>query len=154
MHHLLDSGLRDYYERQAAITTPIEPITCVRRAIINSENEVLEELNRAPFPLLLDVEATGSGFRPVFETAADPPAAVAVLQTHHAAFRSALTLLYGLPPGALASMRHADHQAMVARLYREMEGQMPAVPHFFPHKWHEEKIFRAKIEAARGNAAV
>ncbi|HEY1930637.1 MAG TPA: hypothetical protein VGG99_01370 [Acetobacteraceae bacterium] len=152
LHHLLDSNLRAYYEQQAAIETPIEPIACVRRGILKAENEVLEELNRAPFPLLLDVEATQNGFRPVFEKAANQAAAGAVLQIHHAAFRSALMLLYGVVPEALAEMRRGNHAAMVVRLYQEMEGQASNVPHFFPRKWHEEKIFREKIEAARVDA--
>jgi hypothetical protein len=46
-------------------------------------------------------------------------------------------------------MRHADHAAMVVRLYREMEGHAGSVAHFFPQKWQEERAFRARLEAAR-----
>ncbi len=153
LHHLVAPDLRTYYERQAAIASPIHPVSCLHRPAVRFENEVLEELNRAPFPLLLDMAATGTGFRPVFATDTDTAVAKAALQLHHTAFRAALALLYGIELGALAAMRRADHAAMVVRLYRDMEGQVASLPHFFPQKWQEEREFRAKLEQARSAAA-
>lgn len=154
LHHLVDPNLRDYYERQASIASPIVPVSCLHRPIINGENEVLEELNRAPFPPLLDMVRGNSGFQPVFAPDSDPAMAKAALRLHHTAFRAALGLLYGMEQGALGAMRRADHNAMVARLYQEMVGQFGSVPHFFPQKWHEEEQFRAKLEAARAAGGV
>lgn len=152
VHHQDDPELRAYYERQADIAARIEPLSCVRRMVLKGENEVLEELNRAPFRLLLDVEAGSAGFRPIFDATLEPPGAVAILRIHHTAFRGALALLYGMAPDALADMRKSNHAEMVVRLYRDMEGQMQTVAHSFPYKWQEEKAFRAKIESARPKA--
>ena len=151
LHHLDVPSIRADYESHGPIDRPIAPISCIRRPILNGENEVIEELNRAPYPLLLDVVATSTGFQPVFAPKVVMPGADAALRIHHTAFRDALALLYSIEPAALAAMRSGNHDLMFARLYREMEGQVHNVSHFWRQKAHEEGLFRAAIEERDAN---
>lgn len=157
LHHA-DMPLRGYYEQHAPVAVPITPLACIRRGIVNHENEVFEELNRAPYPLLQDVAVSGTGFQPVFIPEDGAASAPATLQTHHAAFRSAVALLGTLRAEQMAAMRRADHAAMIVRIYRDMEGQFRHVSQFWPQKLREESIVKQFIErhgprAARDAAA-
>ena len=129
VHHL-EIPLRDYYELHTPVAAPIEPLCCLWCGIINNENETLEELNRAPYPLLEDMAAAGTGFRPMFVPKGDAESAAAVLQLHHAAFRGVITLLDTLRAEQVEAMRRPDHAAMIARFYRDMEGQGRHMAHF------------------------
>jgi hypothetical protein len=152
VHHA-DMSLRGYYEHYAPVRVPIAPLACIRRGIVNHENEVFEELNRAPYPLLKDVAATGTGFQPVFLAEDGAESVPATLQLHHAAFRSAVALLGTLRAEQVAAMRRADHAAMVVRIYRDMEGQFRHVSQFWPQKLREEKFVKDFIERHGPNAA-
>jgi hypothetical protein len=145
VHHL-EIPLRGYYEHHAPVTAPIEPLCCLRRGIINNENETLEELNRAPYPLLKDMAAAGTGFQPVFVPEGDAESAAAVLQLHHVTFRGVIALLDTLRAEQVAAMRRADHAAMIARIYRDMEGQGRHVAHFLQQRLREEKFVKQLIE--------
>ena len=146
LHHLDQPNIRNYYERNAAVTEPIAPLCCLHRGIINQENEVLEELNRAPHPLVTDVVATRTGFQPVFMQEPAPTSTEAALRWHRTAFHTAVTLLPTLRLDQVSSMRRADHSAAIARIYRDMQGQLNHVAHFWPQKTHEEQIFQQFIE--------
>jgi hypothetical protein len=150
VHHA-DMPLRDYYDRHAPVAVPIAPLSCIRRGIVNHENEVFEELNRAPYPLLTDVTATGTAFEPVF--VAGDGAAPATLQLHHAAFRSAVALLGTLRAEQVTAMRGADHAAMVGRIYRGMEGQFRHVSQLWPQKLREETMIKQFIEQQAASRA-
>ena len=146
VHHLDQPNIRNYYERHAAVSAPIAPLCCVHRSIIDRESEVLEELNRAPHPSVTDIVATRTGFQPTFMPDDGLAAAAATLQLHHAAFQSATALLPTLRAEQVTAMRRADHVAMITRIYRDMQGQLDHVAHFWQRKQHEEQIFQQFIE--------
>jgi hypothetical protein len=88
----------------------------------------------------------------VFVPEGDAEAAAAVLQLHHAAFRGTIALLHTLRAEQVAAMRRADHSAMIARIYRDMEGQGRHVAHFLQQRLREEKIVKQFIEQRRAGA--
>jgi hypothetical protein len=145
VHHL-EIPLRGYREHHAPVAAPIEPLCCLRRGIINNENETLEELHRTPYPFLRDVTAAGTGFQPVFVPEGHAESAAAVLQLRHATFRGTIALLDTLRAEQVGAMRRAEHAAMIARIYRDMEGQGHHVAHFLPQRLREEKIVKQLIE--------
>jgi hypothetical protein len=146
VHHLDLPAVRQDYETHAPVAAPRSPLCCIHRGINDHENEVLEELNRAPYPLLQDMAATRTGFRPVFFPDDATPHMRAALAQHHAAFRSAVALLHAMRAEEVAAMQRGDHAAMIARIYRDLEGEGIHVPHFWHQKTREEAIFRAAIE--------
>jgi hypothetical protein len=152
VHHA-DMTLRGYYEQHAPLAAPITPLACIHRGIVDHENEVFEELNRAPYPLLQDVAAAGVGFQPVFIPEDGAALAPAVLGLHHAAFRSAVALLGTLSAEQVAAMRGADHVAMIVRIYRDMEGQFRHVSQLWQQKLREESIVKQFIERRGPRAA-
>lgn len=151
--HWLDlPALVERYEALAPLRTKVSPLAIVRRTANADDNEVLEELNRAPHPMVVDVEWTSAGFRPVLAPDDLSLATRRHLRLHHEAFNAAASLAADLAPAALSEMAKRPVTRLMEALYGAMAGHLPKISQFRAGKSRDEALVFATLQA-RMNAA-
>jgi hypothetical protein len=151
VHHVDLPEVTQRYESFAPTNGSVTPISIFHRRVAHDENEVLEELNRAPHPMLAGMRATTTGFRPIFisDGAAPSASAARLLETHHGAFRACIRLVGSLDARAINQLRQYATNHCMNELYRRFEGLMPQLSQFAAEKAYEEEIFSALLRNIR-----
>ena len=148
--HWLDMpGLVQTYEAFAPLRTKVAPLAVVHRAANADDNEVLEELNRAPHPMVVDMALTAAGFRPVLAADDLSLASRRHLRFHHAAFSAAAALVADLPPSELEAMAERPVVRLMEALYGAMGGHLPKVSEFRAGKKKDEALVFATLGARK-----
>ena len=111
----------------------------IRRPPRDGDNDMLEELNRAPHAAVIDVRRVGETFEPVFSPLGYDAEAAALVRAHHQAFAVACRLVESVPAGALVAMAARDPLPAIARVYaRFNESLAQALEPLLAHKLREE----------------
>ncbi len=147
IHQLEEAALTERYQSFAPTRAPVTPIALLRRPASRGDNEVLEELNRAPHPMVTDMADTPTGLRPVLAPADLTPATREILHIHHEAFGAATRLVPSLSAAELRQMQDFATPAFIAGFYGNFGGHLPALSHFRPNKIAEENMFFAALQA-------
>ncbi|MDE2005395.1 MAG: hypothetical protein KGI51_02415 [Rhodospirillales bacterium] len=148
IHHLQRTNLLETYQAHAPTRIPVAPISVLCREANEHDNEVLEELNRAPHPMITDIEETDRGFRPVSAPSDLDHHTRGLLAGHHAAFQAAVRLIPNIDPAALAAMAQQPTEAVMTELYREFGGQLPRLHAFRSAKDVDEALFLSRLRSA------
>lgn len=146
IHQLERESLKETYQTYAPTRGGIEPIAIIRREAVSDENEVLEELNRAPHAMVTDMRATKNGFRPELAAETLPGAGHVLLATHHESFFAACRLLRHLDHAKLRAMSQQPVAEIIAEIYMKFQGHSQAFGVFRPGKTVEENLFLAALK--------
>lgn len=150
LHRLeMPDVVRDYQEF-GPLSRAIELYSVVARPVGRGDNDVLEELNRAPHALVEDVKATPEGFVPVLSSAGYASELQDLLRFHHGAFREACALLPTIAAADVAAMLGNDLPRAIDFTYGRMAGLLDDVGSFMEHKHREEpEVWRTLKEKGR-----
>ena len=110
----------------------------VQRETQGYDNEVLEELNRAPHPMVADMRCGSTGFRPVLASETMTATTRDILHLHHEAFRAAVRLVPGFNSAVLRNLADAATAGFIVDFYGNFGGHVPAVWYFRKGKMAED----------------
>ena len=138
------------YQELGTLSRAIEVHSPIARPLEGGDNDVLEEMNRAPHAIVEDVRQTRDGFLPVLSSLNYPRELADLLKVHHAAFGQASTLLRTLTNDAIAAMLRNDIVPAIKSTYHRMAGQLHEFGPFMKQKIREEpEVLRRMREKSR-----
>jgi phenylacetate-coenzyme A ligase PaaK-like adenylate-forming protein len=103
-------------------------------------NDVLEELNRAPHDMVEDVQEEQDSFVPVYCSVSNSRKLAGLIQSHHGAFAHASALLGTLTQDEIEAMLDSDIVLAIESLYRRMADLSAELGTQLEQHWREEEL--------------
>jgi len=141
------------YESWAPLARPIEVNAVISRAPIGADNDVLENLNRAPHGLVEDVRHVNGRFVPVYALPGYTEELGALIRIHHETFEHTCTLLATMGAEQIRPLLDLDVVPMIEAAYRRMSGDYGEFKNFSNQKRAEESIVRERLQNPRFQVA-
>jgi len=128
------------YEKYGPLARPIEIHSIIAAASKGGDNDVLEELNRAPHAMLDDVKEGPDGFVPIFSSIEYSNELAGLMRVHHAAFHHSCALLKTLTNDGYEAMQQTEVTSALDGIYSRMAGMLSRLMPFAEHKRREEPL--------------
>jgi glycosyltransferase involved in cell wall biosynthesis len=146
IHRIALPQLMERYRQLGGISEDV-PVHCLlERAPIAGDNDVLEELNRALHPMVMDMAQVADKFLPIYSDIQYSAAELAIIELHHQAFMHALDVADRLRKEDCLRMMSAAGTELIEALYRRIASMMPHVAVLMQAKRREEQQFWKAIE--------
>jgi SAM-dependent methyltransferase len=146
LHHLDVPSLLSAYERWGATSGTVPIHSMLHRPADRRDNDVVEDLNRAPYRLLKDVQGTGSGFRPVFTGQSYQGLAADLFDVHQETFFFACRKLRHVPDAELRAMIERPVREVFLLIYGGLRDLLDDLDPLFAVKRDEEPLIWSAFE--------
>jgi hypothetical protein len=153
IHRLMAPSLQQAYEEVGKPSIEIPIFSIVHRAAESRDNDILEELNRAPFLLLENVEKKNSTFRPVFTGVAYRGVAREIFEAHQHAFSHTLQVFALSGDTISAEMMVAPFVEPFAELYKSALAVIDDLTPLLATKEEEESRIWESLHAGVGGGS-
>jgi hypothetical protein len=149
LHRIDMSHLMQRYESFGPFAKSVKINSTFHRAPMGADNDVLEDLNRAPHGLVKDVRQMSGGFVPVYSPSADSAELGPLIRIHHAAFEHACNLLELIKGPEIRSMLEVPLTPLIESVYRRMSGIYADLAAFRAQKMAEESVVWKALAGAQ-----
>jgi SAM-dependent methyltransferase len=146
LHHLDVPSLLSAYEQWGTVSGIVPIHSLVHRPAHGRDNDVLEDLNRAPYRLLQDVEDTDAGFRPIFAGQPYHGRAAELFEVHQQAFFFACQKLQHVADTELRTMIERPVIEVFSQIYGRLPGLLEDIDPLLSAKREEEELIWSTLQ--------